>query len=72
MRALEPKRLVLSIAVAPLDLLESLGDEADEIVCLCPQEDFVAIGLLYGDFSQVSDGEAITLLDAADESVVSA
>ena len=67
-RALAPKRLVLAVPVGPSDALESLRAEADEIVCLYPQEDFVAIGEFYRDFSQVSDGEVIALLDAAGES----
>jgi putative phosphoribosyl transferase len=62
-RALDPKRLVLAIPVAPRDTLEALRDEADEIICLSSPEDFIAIGVFYDDFSQVSDDEVIKLLD---------
>ena len=64
-RALKPKRVVLAVPVAPLDTLESLRPEADEIVCLYPREDFIAIGVFYEDFSQIGDAEVIALLDAA-------
>lgn len=64
-RALEPKRLVLAVPVAPIDALGELATEADEIVCLYPREDFAAIGVFYDDFSQVSDEEVIAFLDAA-------
>ncbi len=64
-RALKPKRVVLAVPVAPLDTLESLRPEADEIVCLYPREDFIAIGVFYEDFSQIGDVEVIALLDAA-------
>ncbi len=67
-RALDPKRLVLAIPVAPLDTLEALRPEADEIVCLYSQEDFAAIGVFYEDFSQISDEEVIALLDAVEAS----
>jgi putative phosphoribosyl transferase len=64
-RAHAPERVVLAVPVAPLDALESLRSEADEIVCLYPREDFIAIGVFYEDFSQVSDEEVIDLLNAA-------
>jgi putative phosphoribosyl transferase len=68
LRALDPKRLVLAVPVAPLDTLAALQTEADEIICLYPREDFAAIGVFYEDFSQVSDAEVIALLDAASAS----
>lgn len=63
-RALNPKKLLLAVPVAPRDTLESLRAETDEIVCLYTPEDFAAIGVFYEDFSQVSDEEVIELLDA--------
>lgn len=64
-RALGPKRLVLAIPVAPRETLDALRAEADEIICLSTPEDFIAIGIFYEDFTQVSDEEVIALLDAA-------
>ena len=66
--ALNPKRVVLAVPVAPLNTLESLRAEADEVVCLYPRINFAAIGVFYQDFSQVSDEEVIALLDRFGES----
>jgi len=66
LRRQEPKRLVLAIAVAPADTVESLGTEVDDIVCLESPDPFFAIGLYYRDFSQVSDEEVIALLKQED------
>jgi predicted phosphoribosyltransferase len=38
---------------------------ADDVICLYMPEPFVAVGLWYEDFSQTSDDEVNTLLDAA-------
>ena len=62
-RALEPKRLVLATPVAPIDTLESLRAEVDEIVCLESRADFGAIGFFYDDFRQIGDDEVAAILD---------
>lgn len=62
-RALRPKKLVLAVPVAPTDTLESLRDEADDIVCLEDYRDFGAIGFFYTDFRQIGDDEVIATLD---------
>jgi predicted phosphoribosyltransferase len=61
-RARGPKKLVLAVPVAPTDTLHALKGEADDIVCLEDYEEFGAIGLFYGDFTQVSDAEVVALL----------
>ena len=58
-------RVVLAVPVAPADTLESLWAEADEIVCLASPDPFYAVGLYYGDFSQTTDEEVVTLLEKA-------
>ena len=61
-RARKPEKLVLAIPVAPSETLESMRDEADEVVCL---EDYILFGGIsqfYNDFRQVSDEEVIALL----------
>jgi putative phosphoribosyl transferase len=58
-------RIVLALPVAPLDTLEELRGEADEVVCLSTPEPFWAVGLHYADFSQTSDEEVIQLLEEA-------
>jgi putative phosphoribosyl transferase len=60
-----PARLVLAFPVAPLDTVERLRAEADEVVCLLTPEPFYAVGEHYDDFTQTSDQEVITLLDEA-------
>lgn len=64
-RRAEPRRLVLAAPVAPPDTVESLRDEADEIVCLETPEMFGAIGFFYSDFHQISDEEVVAILREA-------
>lgn len=60
------KRVVAS-PVAPPEVAEALRDEADLVVCLeCPER-FMAVGLWYDDFSEVSDDQVRTLLRQARE-----
>jgi len=57
-----PKSIVIAVPVAPLNAVEDLRKEADDIVCLETPEPFFAIGLYYRDFHQISDEEVIRLL----------
>ena len=57
-----PKSIVIAVPVAPLNAVEDLRNEADDIVCLETPEPFFAIGLYYRDFHQISDEEVIRLL----------
>ncbi|RPI43422.1 MAG: phosphoribosyltransferase [Hyphomicrobiaceae bacterium] len=64
-RALKRKALnalILAVPVAPLETIEALKSEVDEIFCLRTPEPFVAIGVHYADFHQVSDDEVVRLL----------
>ena len=62
------KALILAVPVAPLQTIEALKNEVDEVVCLRTPEPFVAIGVHYADFNQVSDDEVVRLLaEQADE-----
>jgi putative phosphoribosyl transferase len=58
-----PKRVVLAVPVAPLDVLAALSREVDEVVCLATPADFASVGRFYRDFAQTSDGEVLRLLD---------
>jgi putative phosphoribosyl transferase len=60
-----PARLVLAVPLAPADVVEALTPECDEIVCLAMPEPFHAVGAHYGDFTQTSDEEVVSLLDRA-------
>jgi predicted phosphoribosyltransferase len=61
-RAQAPAKLILAVPVAPASTLGELETEADEIVCLEAHEPFVAIGVYYADFRQVSDDEVRRML----------
>ncbi|MGZ5967874.1 MAG: phosphoribosyltransferase family protein [Polyangiales bacterium] len=61
-RRQNPKRVVLAVPVGATETLRSLGEEADEVICLEPREDFYAVGLWYRDFSAVEDEEVVSIL----------
>lgn len=66
-RRRRPAHLVLAVPVAPAETLARLAADADEVVCLDRPEPFGAVGYFYDDFRQVSDHEAVALLDRARE-----
>ncbi|MBI4059921.1 MAG: phosphoribosyltransferase [Elusimicrobia bacterium] len=63
------RKIVVALPVAPPDTVELLKKRADEVVCLDVPDDFMAIGQYYGDFSQISDEEAVDLLKGAPHDV---
>lgn len=66
-RKRRPRRLVLAVPVASPDIVASLAQEVDELVCLFQPARMYAIGLWYEDFRQVSDAEVARILRAHDE-----
>ncbi|MFN4175703.1 phosphoribosyltransferase [Phenylobacterium sp.] len=58
-RMQRPSKVVLAVPVAPIETLEVLRREADEVVCPEPQVFLGSIGAYYDDFRQVSD-ETVT------------
>ena len=62
LEALSPARVVVAVPVAPRSTVLSLERVADEVVCLSTPEPFLAIGMFYEDFEQVSDAEVCDLL----------
>jgi putative phosphoribosyl transferase len=62
-----PKTLILAVPVAPLEVVNALRTEVDELVCLWVPEPFFAIGMHYVDFHQMSDAEVVELLAEAGE-----
>lgn len=60
-----PERVILAVPVAPRDVVESLRDEADEVICLEMPEPFRAVGAHYRRFDQVDDSEVLALLGRA-------
>jgi putative phosphoribosyl transferase len=62
LRQQKPARVVVAVPVAPLDTVDVLRSEADEVVCLAMPEPFRAIGCWYVEFPQLSDEEVRTRL----------
>lgn len=60
-----PARVILAVPVAPRSTISALRHEVDDLVCLATPEPFVAVGIHYDDFHQVSDEEVIALLEQA-------
>jgi predicted phosphoribosyltransferase len=60
-----PARIVAAVPVAPIETLEALRSEVDELVCPLMPEWFTSIGHWYMDFSQTRDAEVIELLRRA-------
>ncbi len=66
LKKMEPERLVVAFPVAPVGVCARLRREADEVVCLAEEREFVSVGQFYRDFSQVTDEEVLDLMQQAD------
>ena len=64
-RAHGAARVVLAVPVAPRGWQARIAGAADELVCVHTPDDFYAIGQFYADFSQTTDEEVVTCLQAA-------
>jgi putative phosphoribosyl transferase len=62
-RAQGAGRVVLAVPVAPPGWTDSLGDVADELVCVATPGLFRAIGMWYGNFTQTTDDEVARCLE---------
>jgi predicted phosphoribosyltransferase/dienelactone hydrolase len=56
-------RVVLAIPVGPPEMVDLLRQEADEVICLCEEEDFWAVGQFYVHFEPVNDDEVLSTLN---------
>jgi len=63
-RALGARRLVLAVPVGAPSTLRALAGVADDVVCLAAPEQMRAVGAWYEDFTQTTDDEVMTLLQA--------
>jgi putative phosphoribosyl transferase len=63
------RRVVVAVPVGAAVTVRSLEEspEVDDVVCLAAPPDFGAVGFWYSDFTQMSDGEVVTLLALASE-----
>ena len=66
-----PKKIIVAIPVAPNSAIKKLENtqKIDEVICLQVPYNFQAAGQFYEDFYQVSDQEAIQILEEANTSV---
>jgi putative phosphoribosyl transferase len=58
-----PALIVLAVPVGAGSTLRALADEADQVVCPHPAEDFQAVGHWYRDFEKVTEDEVVAVLD---------
>ena len=59
-----PARIVVAVPVGAAETCRSLRHEADEVVCVNAPEEFHAVSLWYDEFSQTTDQEVRSLLEA--------
>jgi putative phosphoribosyl transferase len=59
------ERVVLTVPVAPPEVIASFRRDADEVVCLHTPKMFAAIGQLCAEFTQTRDEEVVALLNMA-------
>ena len=65
LRTRDPSEIVVAVPIAPPETCEGLRSEADDVVCARTPEPFLAIGVWYEQFRQVSDEEIRDLLNRA-------
>lgn len=65
-RGLEPARIVVAVPVASRPAVRALRGVADDVICPLVPPRFVAVGLAYSDFHQLTDEEVYALLGLQD------
>ncbi len=65
LRQSDPARIIVAVPVAAAETARRLRGEADAVVCLSAPLDFHAVSMWYDDFSQTSDEEVRSLLEAS-------
>lgn len=64
LRSQDPARLIAAVPVAPIESCTELRREVDEVCCLSTPSPFLSVGTWYQDFSQITDEEVRSLLEA--------
>ncbi|MEU0675551.1 phosphoribosyltransferase family protein [Streptomyces sp. NPDC006172] len=64
-RRLAPRRTVLAVPVGSPEAVSLLLPEADDVFCLYQPATFIAVGLWYEDFEQLSDDDVLAALSTA-------
>lgn len=57
-----PKKLIAALPVGPMDSLERIAGDTDELLCLRVPAFFSAVGQFFLDFAQVTDEEVLKIL----------
>ena len=61
-RSSQPARVIVAVPVAPASALSALRRVADAVVCPRVPANFMAVGLAYADFTQLTDDDVQRLL----------
>jgi putative phosphoribosyl transferase len=69
-RHLRPRRLIAAIPVGPVETIQEVRMQVDELVVLATPEPFWAVGNHYIDFAQVSDHDVVEYLNLAEQSLL--
>jgi predicted phosphoribosyltransferase len=69
-RHLAPRRLVGAIPVGPVETIQEVRSQVDELVVLATPGPFWAVGNHYIDFAQISDHDVVEYLNLAEESLL--
>lgn len=67
---LKPHHLIGAIPVGPVETIQEVRMQVDELVVLATPEPFDAVGNHYIDFTQISDHDVVKYLSLADESLL--
>lgn len=65
LRQKHPKKIVVAVPVAPVEIVPKIKKYVDDFICVHLAEDFRGVGQYYSDFSEVPDEEVVTLLKEA-------
>lgn len=65
LRPLQPAKIIVAVPVTSMRSVHKITREGTELVCLEKAESFPGVGAFYEDFTQVTDSEAVELLQAA-------
>lgn len=64
-RAQKPVQIIVTVPVAALSVCQEMAAQVDGFLCLLQPSVFLSVGTWYSDFSQTTDTEVYTLLEAA-------
>jgi predicted phosphoribosyltransferase len=62
-----PRRIILAVPVAAKQTCNEFRTDVDEVVCAYTPAPFIAVGIWYEDFSQITDEEVQRLLKLAEQ-----